>query len=152
LEKVSRCASFGGFTYASKKYESWFRISVEFFVIIRNLNFFEILKFRQGGYWRFCEKLDFPKMSQFQNFVYIELFIIICNISVWGVVKFPIFWDSFIFTKFRKNEFFWKKFRVALVLEVSPMLLTNTRVNLQYPSSFSWFRVNWIFSKIWNFV
>jgi hypothetical protein len=37
------------------------------------------------------------------------LFIIICNISVSGVGKFPIFEDSLIFTKFWKNEFFLEK-------------------------------------------
>jgi hypothetical protein len=61
----------------------------------------------------------------------------IYNISESGDVEFPIFGDSFIFTKFWKNEFFWKKPAVVLDLEVSPMLLTNTGVNLQYPSSFS---------------
>jgi hypothetical protein len=46
--KVSRCISFGGFNHATNKYESYFTISVEFFMISSNLNFFEILKFRQG--------------------------------------------------------------------------------------------------------
>jgi hypothetical protein len=103
-------------------------------------------------YWRFCENLNFTKCPKFIILQYNEFFIIIHNISVSGVVKFPIFGDSFIFPKFWKNESFWKKFRVALVLEVLPMLLTNTGVNLQYPSSFSWFRVIWIFSKFLNFL
>jgi hypothetical protein len=74
-----------------------------------------------------------------------ELLNKIYNISESGDVEFPFFEDSFIFTEFWKNEFFWNKSRFALVLVVSPMLLTNTRVNLQYPSSFSWFREIWIF-------
>jgi hypothetical protein len=117
------------------------------------LSFFEILKFRQGGDIGVFVKISiFQKCPKFIILQYNELFIIIYNVSVSGVVKFPIFGDSFIFTKFWKNEFFWKKFLVALVLEGSPMLLTNTRFNLQYPSRFSWFRKIWIFSKFWNFV
>jgi hypothetical protein len=69
------------------------------------------------------------KCPKFIILQYNELFIIIYNISESGDVEFPIFGDSFIFTKFWKNEFFWKKPGVVLVLEVSPMLLTNRRVN-----------------------
>jgi hypothetical protein len=82
------------------------------------LNFFEILKFRQGGVkvnagiCVFCEKLDFSKKSQFLIPQYNELLIILFNFSESGDVEFPIFGDSFIFPKFWKNEFFWKKSRV----------------------------------------
>jgi hypothetical protein len=122
-------------------------------MISSNLNFFEILKFRQGGgigvfgkYSIFgkCPKFIIPHNNELLNKIYF--------MSESGDVQFPFFGDSFIFTKFWKNEYFWKKSRVVLVLEVSPMLLTNTGVNLQYPSSFSWFRVIWIFSKFWNFL
>jgi hypothetical protein len=107
-------------------------------MISSNLNFFKILKFRQrGGIGVFvkisilqkCPHFIIPHNNELINKIY--------NISESGDVEFPIFGDSFIFTKFWKNGFFWKKIRVALVLEISPMLLTNTRVNLQYPSSFS---------------
>jgi hypothetical protein len=121
-------------------------------MISSNFNFFEILKFRQGGGIGVFVKISIlqkcPKIIILQ---YNELFIIICNVSEPGDVEFPIFGDSFIFTRFWKNEYFWKKSRVVLVLEVSPMLLTNTRVNLQYPSSFSWFRVIWRFCENLDF-
>jgi hypothetical protein len=126
---------------------------VEFFMISSNLNYFETLKFRQrgGGIGVFVKNSIFQKCPKFIIPHNNELFNKICHISESGEVEFPIFWDIFIFTKFRINEFFWKKSRVVLVLEVSPMLLTNTRVNLQYMSSSSWFRVIWNFSKFWNF-
>jgi hypothetical protein len=142
LEKVTLCTSFGGFTYATNKYQSYFTISVEFLMNSSNLKFFEILKFRQGGGIGVFLKISIiQKFPKFIILQFNEFFIIIYNISVLGVVKFPFFRDSFIFTKFWKLSFFWKKSRVVLVLVVSPMLLTNTRVTLQYPSSFSWFRV-----------
>jgi hypothetical protein len=94
-----------------------------------------------GGFGVFVKNSNIQKCLNFLIPQYNELFIIIWTISVSGVVKFLIFWESFIFTKFWKTEFFWKKSGVVLVLEVSPMLLTNERFNLQYPSSFSWFRV-----------
>jgi hypothetical protein len=107
-------------------------------MISSNLNFLEMLKFRQEGGMGFFVKNSFnQKCPKFIILHYNELFIIISNISGPGIVKFPIFGDSFIFTNFWKNESFRKKFCVALVLEVSPMLHTNTGVNLQYPSSFS---------------
>jgi hypothetical protein len=122
-------------------------------MISSKINFFEILKFRQGGsIGVFVKNSIFQKCPKFIIPQCNEKLIIIYNIYVSGVVKFPIFVDSFIFTKFWKNDILWKKSRVVLLLEVSPMLLTNKRVNLQYPSSFSWFRVIWIFSKFWNFV
>jgi hypothetical protein len=107
-------------------------------MISSNLIFFEILKFRLGeGIGVFvknsisqkCPKFIIPHNNELLNKIY--------NISEPGGVEFPIFGVSFIFTKFWKNEFFWKKSRVVLVLVVSPMLLTHTRVNLQFPSSFS---------------
>jgi hypothetical protein len=107
-------------------------------MISSNLNFFEILKFLQGGgIGVFVKNSIFQKCPKFIITHNNELLDKVYNISESGDLEFPIFGDSFIFTKFWRNEFFWKKFRVALVLEVSTMLLTNTRVNLQYPSSFS---------------
>jgi hypothetical protein len=47
----------------------------------------------------------------------------IYNISESGDVEFPIFGDSFIFMKFWRDEFFWKKSRVLLVLAVLRVLL-----------------------------
>jgi hypothetical protein len=136
LAKVSSFASLSGYTYAANTYVSLFTIIVEFYMVSCNLNFFKILKFRQG-YGRFYEKQDFPKCPKFIIPQYNEFFIIIYNISESGDVEFPIFGDSFIFTKLWKNEVIWKKSRVVLLLEVTPMLLKKTRVNLQYPSSFS---------------
>jgi hypothetical protein len=123
---------------------SWFRV---------NLIFSKFWNFVKGGGIGVFVKISIlQKCPKFVILQYNELLIIICNVSEPGDVEFPIFREGFIFTKFWKNEFFWKKSRVVLVLEVSPMLLTNTRVNSQYPSSFSWFRVILIFSKLWNFV
>jgi hypothetical protein len=122
-------------------------------MISSNLNFFEILKFAQGGgIGVFGKNSIFQKCPKFIILQYNELFIIIYNISVSGIVKFPIFGDCFIFYEILEKWVFWKKSRVVLVLGVSLMLLTQTRVSLQYPSCFSWFRVIWIFSKFWNFV
>jgi hypothetical protein len=123
---------------------SWFRV-IWFFS-----KFWNFVK--GGGIGVFVKNSILQKCPKFIILQYNELFIIIYNISESGDVEFPNFGDSFIFTKFWKIEFFWKKSRVVVVLEVSPMLLTNTGVNWQYPSSFSWFRVIWIFSKFWNFV
>jgi hypothetical protein len=123
---------------------SWFR---EIWIFSKFWNFI-----RGGGGLAFLWKTRFFKNvsnSLFFNILNVDH---IYDISESGIVKFPIFGDSFIFPKFWKNEFFWKKSRVVLVLVVSPMGLTNTRVNLQYPSSFSLFRVIWIFSKLCNFV
>jgi hypothetical protein len=91
-------------------------------MIPSNLNFFEILKFCQGG-----SIGVFVKNSTFQQYPKFiiphnnELVNKINNISESGDAEFPIFGDSFIFTKFRKNEFIWKLSRVVLVLEVSPI-------------------------------
>jgi hypothetical protein len=54
-----------------------------------------------------CPKLIIPYNNELLNKIY--------NISESGDEEFPIFGDSFNFTKFWKNEFFWKKFRVVLV-------------------------------------
>jgi hypothetical protein len=89
-----------------------------------NLNFFEILKFRQGGgIGVFVKILTFQKCPKFIIPRSNELFNKIYNISESGDVEFPIFGDSFIFTKLWKNEVIWKKSRVVLLLEVTPMLL-----------------------------
>jgi hypothetical protein len=54
----------------------------------------------------------------------------IYNISESVDVKFPIPGDSVInLTNFGRMSFFWEKSLVVLFLEVSPMLLTNARVN-----------------------
>jgi hypothetical protein len=99
-------------------------------MISSNLNFFEILKFRQGGgigvfvknsILQKCPKFIISHNNEFLNKIY--------NISESGDVAFPLFGDSVILTKFWKNEFFWKKSRVVPVLEVSPMLLTINGVN-----------------------
>jgi hypothetical protein len=121
-------------------------------MISSNSIFFEILKFRQGGIGVFVKNSILQKCPKFIILHNNELLNKIFNISESGDVEFFIFGDSFIFTKFWKNEFFWKKSRVVLVFGVLPMLLTITGVHWQYPSSFSWFRVIWIFSKFWNFV
>jgi hypothetical protein len=134
---VSRCTSFGGFSYATNKYESYFTICVEFLMISSNKNFFEILKFRQiGGIGVFEKNSIFHKCPKFIILHNNELLNKIYNIYESGDVEFQIFGNRFIFTKFWKNEFFWKMSRVVVVLMVSPMLLTNARVILQYPSSF----------------
>jgi hypothetical protein len=79
-------------------------------MISSNLNFFEILKFRQGrGIGVFVKILILQKCPKFIILLYNELFIIIYNISESGDVEFPNFGDSFIFTKFWKNEFFLEK-------------------------------------------
>jgi hypothetical protein len=107
-------------------------------MISSNLNFFKILKFRQqGGIGVFVNNSILQKCPKFIIPHYNELFNKIYNISESGDVEFTIFLDSFIFTKFWMNEFFCKKSRVVLDLVVSPMLLTNTGVNLPNPSSFS---------------
>jgi hypothetical protein len=69
-----------------------------------------------------------------------------------GFLKFPIFEEISISTKFRQNLFFWKKFTGLQLFEVLRILLTNTYVYLQYASSSTWFRAIWIFSKFCNFV
>jgi hypothetical protein len=107
-------------------------------MVSSNLNFFEIPKFRRGGsIGVFVKKSIFQKCSKFIITHSNDLLKKIYNTSKSGDVEFPIFGDSFIFTKFWKNDVFWKKSHVVLLLEVSSMLLTNTRVNLLYPSSFS---------------
>jgi hypothetical protein len=78
-------------------------------MISSNLNFFEILKFRQGGGIGVFVKISIlQKRPKFIILQYNELFIIICNVSEPGDVEFPIFRERFIFTKFWKNEFFGK--------------------------------------------
>jgi hypothetical protein len=95
-----------------------------------NLNFFEILIFRKGGGFGVSVKISILQKCHKFIFLYnFELLNKIYNISESGDVEFPIYEDSFIFTKFWKNKYFWKKSRVVLVMEVSPMLLTNTGVN-----------------------
>jgi hypothetical protein len=109
-KKISRFASFGGFTYAPHKYVRLSTIGVEIYMISSNLNFFEVLIFRQGGvYWRFREELDFSKMAQTHSSKYNVFLNLIYKVSKSGVLEFPIFEDSFMFTKFWKNESFWKK-------------------------------------------
>jgi hypothetical protein len=123
-------------------------------MISRNLNFFEFLKFRQGGgIGVFVKNSIFQKFSKFIIPHNNELVNKTYNISESGGVEFPIFGVRFIFTKFCKNEFsFWKKSRILLVLAVLRVLPTNTWVYLQYSSSCTWFLVNRIFSKFWNFI
>jgi hypothetical protein len=78
-------------------------------MISSNLNFFQILKFREGGMGVFvknsiyqkCPKFIFPHNNEFLNKIY--------NISESGDKEFPIFRDSFIFTKFCEKEFFLEK-------------------------------------------
>jgi hypothetical protein len=86
-------------------------------MISGNLNFFEILKFRQGGgIGVFVKNSISQKCPKFIILHNNELLNKVFNISESGDVEFPIFGDSFIFTKFWKNEFFWKKSIVVLVL------------------------------------
>jgi hypothetical protein len=139
----SRVVLVFGFTYAPHKFERIFAILFEFYMVSSGMNFFEIYKFRQRrAFGRFCLKFDSSKMSQIQSST-ISCILKHNNISV--RVYFPIFVDSFIFTKFWKNEFLWKKSRVLLVLAVLRMLLTSTRGYLHNPSSSTRFRVVWIF-------
>jgi hypothetical protein len=49
LAKIQRFASFCGFRYTSHNGIRLFTICVEFYMVSSNLNFFEILKFRQRG-------------------------------------------------------------------------------------------------------
>jgi hypothetical protein len=50
------------------------------------------------------------------------------------------------------NEFsFRKKSRILFGFAVVRVLPRNTWVYLQYSSSFSLFRIIWIFSRFWNF-
>jgi hypothetical protein len=127
---------------------SWFRI---IWIFSKFWNFVKgivcigvsVSVFVKNSIFQKCPKLIIPHNNELLNKIY--------NISESGDVEFPIFGYIFIFMIFWKNEFFWKKSRVELVLEVSPMPLKTTRVNLQYPSGFSWFRVIWFFSKFLNF-
>jgi hypothetical protein len=107
-------------------------------MISRNLNYFEILKIRQGGgIGVFVKNSIFQKCPKFRIPHNDEMLNKINNISESGDAEFPIFGDSFILTKFWKNEFLLDKVSRCIVLEVSPMLLTNTGFNFQYPSSSS---------------
>jgi hypothetical protein len=78
-------------------------------MISNNLNFFEILKFRQGGgigvfvknsIFQKCPKLIILHNNESLNKIY--------NISESGDVEFSIFGDGFILSKFCKISFFEK--------------------------------------------
>jgi hypothetical protein len=78
-------------------------------MISSNLNFFEILKFRQGGGIGFFVKNSiFQKCPKFIILHNNESLKKIYNISESGDVEFPIFGDSFILSKFRKISLFEK--------------------------------------------
>jgi hypothetical protein len=49
VEKIPRFAGFGGVEYGPHNCVRLFKIFFEFYMVSSNLNFFEILKFRQGG-------------------------------------------------------------------------------------------------------
>jgi hypothetical protein len=117
-------------------------------MVSSNLNFYEILKFCQrGGIGVFLKTSNFekyPKCIITYNYVFLN---IICNISMSGVLQFPIFEEISISTKFRQNLFFRKMFIVLLVFAVLRIIFTKSFVYLQYASSFTWFRAISIFSK-----
>jgi hypothetical protein len=67
-------------------------------MISSNLNFFEILKFRQGGGIGVFVKISIlQKCPKFIILQYNELFIIIYNISESGDVEFAIFGDYYYY-------------------------------------------------------
>jgi hypothetical protein len=106
-------------------------------MISGNLNFFEILKFRQGEVLAFFKNSNFPKCLKLIIPHTNEVLNKIYNISESGDVDFPIFGDIFIFPKFWKNEFFLEKVSLCTSFGGFTYAINKYESYLQYPSSFS---------------